>query len=137
VARANYQASVEQRNAIVTQEVALVQRFQTESRNAVQSYRSALARLSAATGARVAAEKVAASEVRRFQAGASTTYLVLQRQVMLANERNRELQAQTDVQNALVELDRVSGDILAKNNVDVTSLGSTAHGSVPDLLKAK
>jgi outer membrane protein TolC len=135
VAKANYQASVEQRASIVTQEVALVQRLQSESRNAVQSYRSARARLIAATAARSAAEQVAASEVRKFRAGTSTTYFVLQRQVMLANERNRELQAQTDVQNALVELDRVTGDILSKNNVDVGSLGSAPHGAVPDLLK--
>jgi outer membrane protein TolC len=135
VAKANYQASVEQRASIVTQEVALVQRLQTESRNAVQSYRSARARLIAATAARSASEQVAASEIRKFRAGTSTTYLVLQRQVMLANERNRELQAQTDVQNALVELDRVTGDILSKNNVDVGSLGSAPHGAVPDLLK--
>jgi len=135
VARANYQASVESRAQLVTQEVALVQRLQTESRNAVQSYRSARARLTAATAARVAAERVAASEIRRFRAGVSTTYFVLQRQVMLANERNRELQAQTDVQNALVELDRVTGNILAKNNVDVRSLGSAPRGTVPDLLR--
>ncbi len=137
VARANYQASLEQRNQIVTQEVALLQRLQTESRNAVQTYRSALARLGAATAARIASEQVATSEIRRFRAGVSTTYLVLQRQVMLANERNRELQAQTDVQNALVELDRVTGSILSKNNVDVGALGTAPHGPVPDLLKSK
>ncbi len=135
VAKANYEASVEQRASIVTQEVALVQRLQTESRNGVQSYRSARARLIAATAAREAAEVVEASEVRRFRAGTSTTYFVLQRQVTLANERNRELQAQTDVANSLVELDRVTGDILSKNNVDVSSLGSAPQGAVPDLLK--
>ena len=56
---------------------------------------------------------------------------------MLANERNRELQAQTDVQNSLVELDRVTGDILAKNNVDVRALGVAPRGVVPDLLQSK
>ena len=131
VARANYEASVERRNALVVQEVGLVQRLQTESRNAVQLYRSAIARLNAASSARVAAERVEQSEVRRFKAGVSTTYLVLQRQVMLANERNRELQAQTDVQNALVEIDRVSGNIIAKNNVDVreTGVGTPRSGT--------
>ena len=130
-AMANYDAALEQRRSLVTQEVALVQRFQTESRNAVQAYRSARSRLIAAGAARVASEKVAASELRKFKAGASTTYLVLQRQIMLANSRNRELQAQTDVQNALVELDRVSGDILSRNGVDVNSLGTAPQGAVP------
>ncbi len=135
VAQANYQASVESRAQLITQEVALLQRLQVESRNAVQSYRSAVARLTAATSARQSAQQVADSELRRYRAGVSTTYFVLQRQVMLANERNRELQAQTDVQNALVELDRVTGAILSKNNVDVSALGAAPHGPVPDLLK--
>ena len=133
-AKADYAAALEQRSQIITQEVALVQRVQTEARNAVQTYRSARSRLIAASAARVAAERVAASEARKFRAGASTTYLVLQRQVQLANERGRELQAQTDLQNALVELDRVTGDILARNNVDVRGLGTAREGAVPNLL---
>ncbi len=130
-AEANYRASLEQRRQVLTQELGLVQRVQTESRNAVQAYRSARSRLIAATAGRVAAERVAASEARKFRAGVSTTYLVLQRQVQLANQRNRELQAQTDVQNALVEIDRVSGSILSKNGVDVQTLGTAPQGALP------
>jgi len=132
-AEATYKASVEQRRVLLTRELALVQRVQFESRNALQSLRSARSRLITATAARVAAEKVAASEVRRFRAGESTTYLVLQRQVMLANERLRELQAQTDIQNAIVELDRVTGDNLAKNGVTLRTLGTAPQGPVPRL----
>jgi len=132
-AEATYKASVEQRRILLTRELALVQRVQFESRNALQSLRSARSRLITATAARVAAEKVAASEVRRFRAGESTTYLVLQRQVMLANERLRELQAQTDIQNAIVELDRVTGDNLAKNGVTLRTLGTATQGPVPRL----
>ncbi len=91
-------------------------------------------RLIAASAARSAAEQVAASEQRKFRAGQSTTFLVLQRQVELANQRGRELQAQSDVQKAVVELDRVTGNILAKNNVDVKTLGAGPLGSTPDLL---
>ncbi len=133
-AKANYQAALEQRRQVVTQELALVQRVQTEARNAVQTYRSAQSRLIAASAARVAAERVLGGERRKFRAGSSTTYLVLQRQVQLANQRGRELQAQTDVENALVELDRVTGDILAKNDVDVRKLGTAPQGMVPALL---
>lgn len=133
-AKANYRAALEARRQVLTQELGLVQRVQSEARNAVQAYRAAQARLLAATAARVAAGKVAASEVRKFRAGASTTYLVLQRQVQLANQRGRELQAQTDLQNALVELDRVSGNILAKNDVDVRTLGTGPQGAVPNVL---
>jgi outer membrane protein TolC len=125
-AEAQYQVALEQRKQIATQEVALIQRIQYEARNALQAYRSARARLLAATAARTAAEAVSASELRRFRAGESTTFLVLQRQITVANDRGRELQAQTDLQKALVQLDLVTGAILDKNNVNVESLGSAA-----------
>jgi len=64
------------------------------------------------------------SELRRFKAGASTTFLVLQREVELANSRGRELQAQTDLNKAVVELDRVTGAILSNNHVDYTTGGA-------------
>jgi HAE1 family hydrophobic/amphiphilic exporter-1 len=133
-AKANYEAEVERRSQLQTQEIALIQRLQYEARNAVQTYRSSRSRLIAATAARVAAAKVAASELRRFRAGASTTFLVLQRQVTLANDRGSELQAQSDVQKALVELSRVSGDILSQNNVDVKTVGTGVSAPLLDLV---
>jgi outer membrane protein TolC len=133
---ANYQASLEQRKQIATDEVALIQRLQAESRNALQGYRSARSRLIAASAARLAAEKVAASELRKFRAGQSTTFLVLQRQISLANDRGLELQAQTDLQKAAVELDRVTGNILQRYNFDLKTLGNANLGATPDLLKA-
>lgn len=133
-AEATYAAEVERRQSLVAQEVGLIQRVQFEARNAIQGYRSSRARLIAATAARIAAETVAASELRKFRAGQSTTFLALQRQVSVANQRGRELQAQSDVQKALVELDRVTGAILRNNGVDVQKIGTTPLGAVPDLL---
>lgn len=134
-ADANYAAELERRQALAVQEVGLIQRVRFEARNAVQGYRTARSRLIAASAARGAAEAVAASEARKFRAGESTTFLVLQRQVALATQRGRELQAQSDVQKAVVELDRVSGNILASNNVDVRKLGTGRLGVTPDLLR--
>jgi HAE1 family hydrophobic/amphiphilic exporter-1 len=121
-ADANAAAAAESVRSVETQQVALIQRLQVESRNAVQGYRSARSRLTAATAGRQAAESVLASEQRKFTAGQSTTYLVLQREVNLANSRGRELQAQTDLFKAVVELDRVGGTILSHNGIDATSL---------------
>jgi outer membrane protein len=132
-AEADYAIEKERRQSLQTQEVALIERLQMEARNAVQDYRSARSRLVAATAGRKAAETVAASELRKFKAGASTTFLVLQRQVALANARGSELQAQTDLERALVELDRVSGNILSANHIDATTLGTGPTGHVPDL----
>jgi HAE1 family hydrophobic/amphiphilic exporter-1 len=135
-AEANYQIVLEQRRQLGTQEVALIQRLQYEARNALQSYRSARSRLLAATAARKAAEAVSESEVRRFKAGASTTFLVLQREINVANQRGAELQAQTDAQKALVEIDRVTGNILARNQVQIGTLGTAAQAPVPSLVPA-
>lgn len=118
-------AEQEQAQAAI-QRQALDQRFEDESRNAFQTYQSALSRLSSASQARASAESVYASELRRYHNGESTTFLVLQRQVELAQARGQELQAQTDLNKAVVELQRVEGTILTDNGVTVKALGSKA-----------
>jgi outer membrane protein TolC len=114
----------------ITQARVLVQgveeRIGAEARNALQSYQSALSKLNAARQGRESAEAVYASELRRFHAGESTTFLVLQRQVELAQARGAELQAQTQLNESVVELQRVEGSILSSNGVDVQTLGSRA-----------
>jgi outer membrane protein len=122
-ARGDLGAARTKENVIDTQRVALIQRIIAESRNAVQSFRSARERLIAASAEREAAERVLQGEQRKFSNGQSTTFLVLQREVSVANARGSELQAQTDLQEALVELDRVSGAIFTRYGVDVAKLG--------------
>jgi outer membrane protein TolC len=112
--------------AILMQGVA--ERIGVEARNALQQYQSALSRLNAARRSRVSAEAVYASEVRKFHNGESTTFLVLQRQVQLEQARGLELTAQTDLNQSIVELHRVSGTILTENGVDLQTLGSQAIG---------
>lgn len=102
------------------------QRIGAEARNALQSYESAAAKLRAARKQREAAEAVDASEVRQFHKGASTTFLVLQRQVQLAQARGLELQAQTKLNQSIVELQRVEGTILSTNGVNLQTLGTQA-----------
>jgi outer membrane protein TolC len=102
------------------------ERIGAEARNALQSYQSALSRLDAARRSREAAQAVYASELRRFNKGASTTFLVLQRQLQLEQARGRELQAQTQLNESVVELQRVEGTILTSNGVNVETLGTQA-----------
>jgi outer membrane protein TolC len=118
-------ASEETTQAIVLMQ-GVEERIGAEARNALQSYQSALSKLNAARQARESAEAVYASEVRKFHHGESTTFLVLQRQVQLAQARGSELQAQTQLDQAVVELQRVDGTILNANGVDVQTLGSQA-----------
>jgi outer membrane protein TolC len=102
------------------------ERIGAEARNALQSYRTALSQLNASLKSRQAAEAVYASELRRFHQGESTTFLVLQRQVQLAQARGLELRAQTQLNESIVELQRVEGTILSDNGVNLQTLGTQA-----------
>jgi outer membrane protein TolC len=118
-------ASQEQQQAAIAMQ-SVQERIVVESRLALQGYQTALSQLYAARHSREAAEAVYASEVRQFHAGASTTFLVLQRQVELAQARGAELQAQTNLNKSVVELQRVDGTILSANGVRLESLGTKA-----------
>lgn len=103
-----------------------MEQIATQARNALQSFKSAQDRLASASAARQTAAQVLASELRRYRNGASTTFLVLQRQVELANDQSLELQAQTDLNKAVVSLEQVTGTILSSNNVNVNTVGEGA-----------
>jgi len=104
----------------------VVQQIGAEARNALQAYKSTVAKLNAARISRRTAEAVYASELRKFHQGESTTFLVLERQVTLEQARGLELQAQTQLNQSIVELQRVRGTILTANGVDVQTLGAQA-----------
>ena len=125
-AKANYAAAQEQQRIAKLSTENVDTRIVTDVRNALQNYQAALARLYSARQARAAAAAVFASELRRFHAGESTTFLVTQRQVELVQNEGLELQAQTDLNNAIVELQRVDGTILTSNNVTLSTLGEGA-----------
>ncbi len=125
-AKANVAAAEVQQRIASIQTSSVDQRIVFEVRNAIQSYQAATARLYAARKAREAAQQVFASEQRRFRNGESTTFLVTQRQVELVQDQGRELQAQTDLNKAVVELQRVDGTILSANNVTLNTIGQGA-----------
>ena len=122
-AKADYSIAKEQANQVAVQELALLQRVRSDAVNAIQTLRETQYRLVAASAARAASERVLLSEQRKFRVGNSTTFLVLQRQLEVANNRGRELQAQTDLNKAVVELNRVAGTDFANNNIDTSALG--------------
>lgn len=93
--------------------------IEADVRNAVQALRSIEARLQSAAAARAATEQQYESEQRQFRAGATTVFLVLQRQNELLAARGRELQAQTDLNKAISELNRATGTTLSANNVSI------------------
>lgn len=104
---------------IQTQREQLEQLIQVDVRNALQIVRTAESRLRAAAAARDASTQQYMSEQRRFDAGQSTLFLVLERQTALTTARGNELRAQTDLNKAIAELQRATGNALQANNVVV------------------
>jgi HAE1 family hydrophobic/amphiphilic exporter-1 len=106
---------------IATQREQLEQLIQVEVRNSLQTVSTTEARLRAAAVARSTAEQQYESEKRKLDAGQSTVFLVLERQTALAVARGNELRAQTDLNKAIAELQRATGNSLTANNVTVSS----------------
>jgi outer membrane protein TolC len=118
-AEANLGRSLAQGSFIQNQRAQAEQLIEADVRNTTQSLRSAEARLAAAAAARSSAEQQYESEQRQFRAGTTTVFLVLQRQNELLAARGRELQAQTDLNKAIAEFHRATGNTLEANNVSL------------------
>jgi outer membrane protein len=104
---------------IRTQREQLEQLIQVDVRNAIQQVRTAESRLRAAAATRSASEQQYASEQRKLDAGQSTVFLVLERQTALTTARGNELRAQTELNKAIADLQRATGNALEQNRVEI------------------
>jgi len=118
-AEANLGRTLVEGERIGTQRKQLEQTIQVDVRNALQSVRSSEARLRAAVATREANEQQFASEQRKLDVGQSTVFLVLQRQNDLTDSRSQELRAQTDLNKAIADLQRATGNALNVNSIVV------------------
>ena len=118
-AQAQLGRSLVEGQRIATWREQLEQSIQVDVRNALQLVRSGQARLHAAGIARQASEQQYQSEQRKLDAGQSTVFLVLERQTALTTARGNELRAQTDLNKAIAELQRATGNALTTNNIVV------------------
>jgi HAE1 family hydrophobic/amphiphilic exporter-1 len=116
-AEANLGSSLAEGRRIGNQRAQAEQLIEADVRNSSQALRSAEARLASAAATRASAEQQYESEQRQFRAGTTTLFLVLQRQTELLAARGRELQAQTDLNKAIAEFQRATGNTLEANNV--------------------
>jgi HAE1 family hydrophobic/amphiphilic exporter-1 len=120
-AEANLGRSLAEGRKIENQRQQLEQSIEADVRNTLQAVRSAQARLTSAIASRDATEKQYESEQRKFQAGLTTVFLVLQRQQELIAARGREVQAQTDLNKAIAEFQRATGSTFKAHNITVIS----------------
>lgn len=104
---------------LATQREQLEQLIQVDVRNALQQVRTGEARLRSAVIARNASEQQYQSERRKLDAGQSTVFLVLERQTALTAARGNELRAQTELNKAIAELQRATGNALTTHNIIV------------------
>jgi HAE1 family hydrophobic/amphiphilic exporter-1 len=96
------------------------QAVEMDVRNAAQAVDTAQKRMIASSRARESADQQLAGEQKLYEVGRSTTFLLLQRQNELTIARTTELQAQTDYNKALADLQRATASTLRVNNVTVT-----------------
>ena len=122
-AKAEYGGSLAEGRRIESVRAQTEQQIEAEVRNAIQRVRSVEASMSAAAAQREAAEQQYTSEQRKFQAGMSTVFLVLQRQTDLVTARGRELETQTDLNKAISEFQRATGNTFRYRNVAVIQDG--------------
>ena len=118
-AEANLGRSLAEGSRIKNLRAQQEQLIEADVRNATQALRSAEARLASAAATRSSAEQQYESEQRQLRAGTTTVFLVLQRQNELLAARGRELQAQTDLNKAIAEFQRATGNTLTANHVAV------------------
>jgi HAE1 family hydrophobic/amphiphilic exporter-1 len=116
---ANLGRSLAEGKQIEAQRQKTEQSIEVEVRNALQAVETARKRVDAAKNSRVNAELQYQSEQRKFDAGQSTNFFVLDRQNALSSARGRELRALTDYTKAVAELQRALSTTLSSNNVEV------------------
>jgi HAE1 family hydrophobic/amphiphilic exporter-1 len=95
--------------------------IEADVRNALQAVVSAQSRLAAAALARRSAEEQYASEQRRFQAGTTIVFLVLQRQTDLVTARSREVRGSADLAEALANFDRATARTIETQHIQLVN----------------
>lgn len=120
-AKANLARAKETDRQIELQNRRLLQNIELEVRNAVQAVETAKMRIEAARAAREYAEQQYDGEKKKFSAGLSTTFFILQRQTEMAQAQGTELRALADYNKSVAELQRVIATTLSSNNIEIKS----------------
>ncbi len=118
-AKANLGRALAEQQKLEAEKQRTMQMIEAEVRNAWQAVETTKQRIAAATASRENAELQWRSEQRKFEAGQTTNYFVLERQNALAAARARELRAWTDYHKAVAEMQRVLSITLVSNQIAI------------------
>jgi outer membrane protein TolC len=112
----------------------------SDVQNALIAVKNARTRYTSAAKASAVAQQVLDAEQKKYELGASTSYLVVQHQTDLANARQTEVGAVAAYAQAKLQLDQATGTILENNNVviDEVKNGRLSKGPspIPDVTPA-
>jgi len=118
-AKANLGRQLEVGRQIDLQTRQVLQNIELEVRNAVQSVETAKLRIEAAQDATRYARQQLEGEEKRFAAGLSSTFFILDRQNQLAQTQFSELNALADYNKAVANLQRVMSTTLSSNSIEI------------------
>jgi hypothetical protein len=127
-AKANLGRALEQSRQLDLQVRRQLQSIELEVRTQIQSLETIKLRIETAKANRIYAEKQLEGEQKKFEAGLSPTFLVLQRQNQLTTAQGSEARALADYNKAVAELQRVISTTLSSNNIEVKSEVPAASG---------
>lgn len=105
----------------------------SDVQNALIAVKNARTRYTSAAKASAVAQQVLDAEQKKYELGASTSYLVVQHQTDLANARQTEVGAVSAYAQAKLQLDQATGMILENNNIviDEVKNGRLSKGPSP------
>ncbi len=125
--------SLNLRTAELNEQRALNQ-IRVDISNAVIATRQARARFEAALKAQTLQEQTLDAEQKKYALGASTVYFVIQYQRDLAQAQSNVVAALSSYAKARVELDRVTGQTIKVNEIDVVEAMAGRVSRGPDAL---
>lgn len=123
------QIKVQQRQALMTRN-RLEQQIQVEVRNAVQRVETSKQSVEMARVARELAQAQLKAEEKRFAAGMSENYRVLDRQSSLSQQQGVELNALISYKKAIIQLQKAMYTLLESNDLEIAK---SASDKIPSL----
>jgi outer membrane protein TolC len=118
-AEANYGQTLITEKRIRLQRAQTEQLIQAQVRNSLQGIETARQRIAAAESSSRAAKEKLDSEIRLYQTGESTNFLVLTRQNEYADSRRRAVVARLDYNRSVARLEQALGTTLSTHKITV------------------
>jgi outer membrane protein len=118
-AKANLASARIQGEQLVSTIESQEQAVEVDVRNAVQAVETTRRQVATARSATKSAEIQLAGEMKRFQAGMSTTFLIFQFEDQLVTARTAQLRSEANYSQALASLQRATSTTLRANQVSV------------------